>query len=163
MKMLFKTLMVFSLFQSFLHAAPLAIGSPAPQVQAVIDDGTSIDFGEALATGTTLVFFYPKAMTPGCTRQACSLRDAWDELSARDVRIFGVSSDAAETQAAFREKHNLPFTLLADTEGALADAFGKGRWSRQAYIFRDGVLIWRDLKASTSDQAADVLAALDKL
>lgn len=153
--------MIFSFLHNFLSAEALEVGSPAPQINAVTDQGETIDFGAALSKGTTLVFFYPKAMTPGCTKQACSLRDSWDELQAREVRIFGVSSDPAGTQAEFKSKYLLPFTLIADTEGRVSEAFGKGRWSRQAYIFRDGVLVWRDLKASTSEQADDVLAALD--
>jgi peroxiredoxin Q/BCP len=127
------------------------------------DQGTALDLGEALSAGTTLVFFYPKAMTPGCVKQACSLRDGWDELQSRNVSIFGVSSDTAKTQAQFRDKYTLPFTLLADTDGQIADAFSKSRWSRQAYIFKDGILVWRDLKAATSEQATEILAALDEL
>jgi peroxiredoxin Q/BCP len=127
------------------------------------DQGTTLDLGEALSGGTTLVFFYPKAMTPGCVKQACSLRDGWDVLQSRNVSIFGVSSDTAKTQAQFRDKYTLPFTLLADTDGKIADAFSKGRWSRQAYIFKDGILVWRDLTAATSKQATEVLAALDEL
>ena len=132
-------------------------------MQVLTDQGTSLDLGEALSTGTALVFFYPKAMTPGCVKQACSLRDGWDELQARNVSIFGVSSDTAEKQAQFRDKYTLPFTLLADTDGRIADAFSKSRWSRQAYLFRDGILVWRDLKAATSKQATEVLVALDEL
>jgi peroxiredoxin Q/BCP len=127
------------------------------------DQGTTLDLGEALSVGTTLVFFYPKAMTPGCVKQACSLRDGWDVLQSRNVSIFGVSSDTAKTQAQFRDKYTLPFTLLADTDGKIADAFSKGRWSRQAYIFKDGILVWRDLTAATSKQATEILAALDEL
>ena len=127
------------------------------------DQGTALDLGEALSVGTTLVFFYPKAMTPGCVKQACSLRDGWDEFQSRNVSIFGVSSDTAKTQAQFRDKYTLPFTLLADTDGQIADAFSKSRWSRQAYIFEDGILVWRDLKAATSKQATEILAALDEL
>jgi peroxiredoxin Q/BCP len=155
--------MIFSFLHNFLSADPLTIGSPAPHIEATTDQGETLDFGAALSGGTTLVFFYPKAMTPGCTKQACSLRDGWDELQTRKVRVYGVSSDAAQTQAEFRNKHALPFTLIADTQGTVAKAFGKGRWSRQAYLFKDGVLVWRDLKASTSDQADDVLAALDSI
>ena len=127
------------------------------------DQGTALDLGEALSVGTTLVFFYPKAMTPGCVKQACSLRDGWDELQSRNVSIFGVSSDTAKTQAQFRDKYTLPFTLLADTDGKIADAFSKSRWSRQAYIFKDGILVWRDLKAATSTQGTEILASLDQL
>ncbi len=164
MKMLFALVMVFSFITSFLLANSLDLGSPAPQLNVLTDEGITLDLGEALSAGTTLVFFYPKAMTPGCVKQACSLRDGWDELQARDVKIFGVSSnDTAEKQAQFRDKYTLPFTLLADTDGKIADAFSKSRWSRQAYLFRDGILVWRDLMAATSKQATDILAALDEL
>ena len=163
MKEKFVSVMVFSLITSFLSAKSLELGSPAPQLTVLTDQGTAFDLGDALSTGTTLVFFYPKAMTPGCVKQACSLRDGWDELQARDVKILGVSSDTTKTQAQFRDKYTLPFTLLADTDGKIADAFSKGRWSRQAYLFRDGILVWRDLKAATSKQATEVLAALDEL
>ena len=155
--------MVFSFITSFSQANSLELGSPAPVIEVLTDQGTTLDLGEALSTGTTLVFFYPKAMTPGCVKQACSLRDGWDELQARNVSIFGVSSDTAEKQAQFRDKYTLPFTLLADTDGRIADAFSKSRWSRQAYLFKDGILVWRDLKAATSKQAAEVLVALDEL
>ena len=155
--------MIFSFITSFLLANSLELGSPAPQLKVLTDEGITLDLGEALSAGTTLVFFYPKAMTPGCVKQACSLRDGWDELQARDIKIFGVSSDTANTQAQFRDKYALPFTLLADTDGKVADAFSKGRWSRQAYLFKDGILVWRDLTAATSNQATEVLAAIDEL
>jgi peroxiredoxin Q/BCP len=163
MKKRIPLLMIFTFINSFLNAEALEIGSPAPQITAVTEQGRSIHLGEALAQGTTLVFFYPKAMTPGCTQQACSLRDGWEQLQERKVQIFGVSSDAAATQSAFKNKHSLPFTLIADTEGTVCKAFGKNRYSRQAYIFKDGVLVWRDLKAATSEQANEILAALDTL
>lgn len=163
MKKLFALVMIFSLITSFLLADSLEIGSPAPQLKVLTDEGTTLDLGKALSEGTKVVFFYPKAMTPGCVKQACSLRDGWDELQSRNVSIFGVSSDTAKTQAQFRDKYTLPFTLLADTDGQIADAFSKSRWSRQAYIFKDGILVWRDLKAATSEQATEILAALDEL
>ena len=163
MKKLFALVMIFSFITSFLLANSLELGSPAPQLKVLTDEGITLDLGEALSAGTTLVFFYPKAMTPGCVAQACSLRDGWDELQARNVKIFGVSKDTVKTQAQFRDKYTLPFTLLADTDGKIADAFSKGRWSRQAYLFRDGILVWRDLMAATSNQATEVIAALDEL
>ena len=163
MKKLFILIMVFSFITSFSQANSLELGSPAPVIEVLTDQGTTLDLGEALSTGTALVFFYPKAMTPGCVKQACSLRDGWDELQARNVSIFGVSSDTAEMQAQFSDNYTLPVTLLAETDGRIADAFSKSRWSRQAYLFRDGILVWRDLKAATSKQAAEVLVALDEL
>ena len=155
--------MACSIFGVSLFSEPLELGAPAPQVSVADHEGNLIDLGAELGSGTALVFFYPKAHTGGCTQQACSLRDGWDELQARDVKVFGVSSDTAETQASFREKHALPFTLIADTDQIVTKAFGKNRWSRQAYIFKDGVLVWRDLRASTAKQADDVLAALDAM
>ena len=163
MKKLFALVMIFSFITSLLLANSLELGSPAPKLKVFTDQGTTLNLGETLSTGTTLVFFYPKAMTPGCVKQACSLRDGWDELQSRDLRIFGVSSDTVKTQAQFRDKYTLPFTLLADTDGKIADAFSKSRWSRQAYLYKDGILVWRDLKAATSKQASEVIAALDEL
>ena len=162
MKKLFALVMVFSLITSFLLANSLELGSPAPQLKVLTDEGITLDLGEALSAGTTLIFFYPKAMTPGCVKQACSLRDGWDELQARNVQIFGVSKDTVKTQAQFRDKYTLPFTLLADTDRKIANAFSKPM-IRQAYLFKDGILVWRDLMAATSKQATDVLAALDEL
>lgn len=150
-------------FSTLLHADELALGAKAPAVSTLDHEGKKVELGKALSDGTVLVFFYPKAMTPGCTKQACSLRDGWDELQKREVTIYGVSSDTAKTQAEFREKHSLPFTLIADTDKSVANAFGKGRWSRQAYLFKDGVLVWRDLSASTGGQMDDVIKALDEL
>ena len=163
MKKLFALVMIFSFITSLLLANSLELGSPAPKLKVFTDQGTTLNLGETLSTGTTLVFFYPKAMTSGCVKQACSLRDGWDELQSRDLRIFGVSSDTVKTQAQFRDKYTLPFTLLADTDGKIADALSKSRWSRQAYLFKDGILVWRDLKAATSKQASEVIAALDEL
>ncbi len=163
MKTVFLSIMLLTFFNSLLSADPIALGTPAPELTALNDQGETIDLGAELSTGTALVFFYPKAMTPGCTKQACSLRDGWAELQARDVKIFGVSSDTAETQAEFKDRYSLPFSLIADTEGKVSSAFGKGRWSRHAYIFKDGKLAWSDLSAATSKQAEEVLAALDAL
>lgn len=163
MKILLIIGMILSSLFGSLFAAPLEVGASAPQVLTVDDAGNPIDLGKELSEGIVLVFFYPKAFTGGCTKQVCSIRDGWDELSARDLKVYGVSSDPAETQAGFKDKHQLPFTLIADTDQKVADSFGKNRFSRQAYIFKEGILVWRDLSASTANQAKDVLAALDAI
>lgn len=155
--------MIFSLMHSILTAEPITIGTAAPEVVSIDDKGDIIDLGKELSSGTVLVFFYPMALTPGCTKQACSLRDNWDELQSRDVKIFGVSVDKAKTQEKFKNKHSLPFTLIADTDGAVSKAFGKSLRSRHAYIFIDGILAWSDHSAATKKQGEEVLAALDAL
>ena len=103
--------MAISLLANLVSAGTLDIGATAPAVESIDHEGNPIDFGKAMSAGTVLVFFYPKAMTPGCTKQACSLRDGWTELQDCGVTVYGVSSDSLEKQAAFREKHNFPFTL----------------------------------------------------
>ena len=163
MKIYFALIMIFSFIHSILTGEPIAIGTDAPQVVSLDHKGEKIDLGKELSSGTVLVFFYPKALTPGCTKQACSLRDSWEELKSRDVKIFGVSVDTAKTQAEFRNKHSLPFTLIADTDGAVSKACGKSLRSRHAYIFKEGKLVWSDHSAATKKQGEEVLAALDAL
>lgn len=149
------------------NAAALEIGDPVPAVSALDQDGRPVDLAGACEEGYALVYFYPKADTPGCTKQACSLRDSFALLTERGVEVFGVSHDSVAAQKAFQEKYRLPFTLLADTEQAVSGAFGvpsRGEYAaRQAFLFENGKLVWRDLEASTDEQAADVLAALDGL
>ena len=148
-------------------AAPLDVGAPIPDVNGMNQAGQQVSLKSVTAKGFVLIYFYPKADTPGCTAQACSLRDAYQELQEKGVRIFGVSADGVEAQQKFKEKYHLPFELIADKDGKVIAAFGVPRIpvvgfaSRQAYLFKDGVLVWRDLSASTKQQAADVLKVLD--
>jgi peroxiredoxin Q/BCP len=154
-------------------AEPLAVGATAPDVTAVTDEGTPLSLGDVYKKGYTLVYFYPKADTPGCTAQGCSLRDAYEVLLKKGVTVIGVSTDTVEAQKKFREKYHLPFTLLADHDQAVIKAFGVpvkevpvlGTFaSRQAYLIdRNGKIIWCDYKASTKEQADDVLKALAAL
>lgn len=96
------------------------------------------------------------------------MRDANEKLTEKGVKIFGVSRDTVADQKSFAEAQKLPFALIADVDGKVVEAFGvptmgsKGFASRQAYLFRDGKLVWRDLKASTSEQGADVLKAIEE-
>jgi peroxiredoxin Q/BCP len=154
-----------AMFSCNAGAEPLELGAAIPAVAATGQDGAKIELAEAGKSGWVLVYFYPKADTPGCTKQACSLRDSWAELQKKGVKVFGVSLDGVEAQKAFRDKYELPFTLLADEDGKVADAFGVphagGFAKRQAFLFKDGKLSWRDLSAATAKQAADVLAELE--
>lgn len=148
------------------QADPIGTGADLPAVAVPDQDGRPVNLAESAGKGWTLVYFYPKADTPGCTKQACSLRDSFAELTGKGVKVFGASLDDAAAQKAFRDKHRLPFPLLADKEAKLADAFGVphalGFTKRQAFLFKDGKLVWRDLEASTDRQAADVLEWLAK-
>jgi peroxiredoxin Q/BCP len=150
------------------NAEPIDVGAKAPAVAALDQNGKSVDLGALYQTGFVLVYFYPKADTGGCTAQACSLRDDYEKLQNLGVTVVGVSTDDVAAQKAFAEKYHLPFTLLADTGKKVIDGFGvplrgAGFATRQAFLMRNGVVVWRDLTASTAEQAADVLAALAEL
>ncbi len=154
--------LMFNLFGA--KAEELALGAKLPAVTVNDQDSKPVDLAAAGGTGWTLVYFYPKADTPGCTKQACSLRDAYSKLADSGLRVYGVSTDDEKDQKAFQEKFRLPFSLLADKDKKLVEAFGvpttMGYAKRQAFLFRDGVLVWRDLEASTEEQAADVVKAM---
>jgi thioredoxin-dependent peroxiredoxin len=146
---------------------PLDVGQDAPAVEALNQDGELVSLEALYKEGDVLVYFYPRADTPGCTAQACSLRDDFEALTERKVTVVGVSTDDVAAQKAFQEKHQLPFTLLADTERKVVEEFGvptRGAFAtRQAFLIRQGKIVWRDLEASTAEQAADVLKALASL
>jgi thioredoxin-dependent peroxiredoxin len=143
----------------------LKLGDPIPPVTSTDQNGKSVNLAQAAKTGYALVYFYPKAMSPGCTAQACSLRDSYTELQKKGVKVFGVSLDSVEAQKEFEQKDHLPFELLSDADRQVTSAFGvplmKNAFAtRQAYLFKDGKLVWLDTKASTDKQAQDVLAVL---
>lgn len=139
---------------------------PAPEVSGINQDGKTVNFKEVYAKGPTVVFFYPKANTPGCTKQACSLRDAFDELSKQGVQILGVSVDKPEAQKKFINDHKLPFDLVADPEGKVLAAFKVdkmpvvGLATRQCFLIKGGKIVWHDAKASTDKQAEDIKRVL---
>ncbi len=157
----FLTLTAFLAMFSFASAEPLKLGDPAPQVTATTEAGTELAFSDAYSKSPyTLVFFYPKAFTPGCTNQSCSLRDGYEALTKKGVSIIGVSTDSVETQKKFKDEHRLPYTLIADTEKKVVKAFGQSAImfaSRQAYLIKDGKIVYADLKGSTKQQADDIL------
>lgn len=162
-------LSVLGFFGVGAHAEPLGPGAPAPQVTAPDQDGKPVNFSDVYAKGTTLVYFYPKADTGGCTAQACSLRDAYSKLTGEGLQIIGVSHDTAEAQKNFQSKYNLPFTLIADTDGSVAKAFqvdlipASQLTMRQSFIVKDGKVVWNSLKAQTSGHAEEVQTALNSL
>lgn len=141
----------------------------APDVESVDQDGKTVKLSEVYkANPFVIVYFYPKADTPGCTKQGCSLRDANADLAKLGAKVIGVSADTAEAQKKFAEKYTFPFTLLADKEGKVIDAFkvekrANGMASRQCFIIKDGMVVWHDPKGATETQAAEVQAALKEL
>ena len=155
---------LFSLLFGFAQAEPIKVGEKAPVLAAVTDAGTNLDLGETYKKNNyTLVWFYPKALTGGCTKQGCSLRDAAADLKKHGVAVVGVSTDTVEKQKEFKDKNNFPFPLLADTEKKVVKAFGQSATlfaSREAYLIdRTGKVVYYD-KGQTDKQAEMVLAFL---
>jgi thioredoxin-dependent peroxiredoxin len=148
----------------FAQAEPVAVGAKAPVVSGVTDAGDTLNLGDVYAKNDyTLVWFYPKALTGGCTKQGCSLRDASADLKGFGVAVVGVSTDTVEKQKEFKDANNFPFPLIADTEKAVVKAFGQagtGMASREAYLIdRSGKVVYYD-KGQTDQQAEKVLAYL---
>jgi peroxiredoxin Q/BCP len=146
----------------------LKLGDRIPSLTLPDQDGKPLDLAAYGSEGYLLVFFYPKANTPGCTAQACSLRDAETQLKERGVKILGISADKPDSQKKFVTEQSLPYPLIADSESKAIQAFGVegpmfGFARRSAFLFHNGKLVWRDAKASTKDQAEIVLKALDTL
>jgi thioredoxin-dependent peroxiredoxin len=161
----FLPISIFLAMFSFSSGAPLKQGDSAPLVGGVIDDGTTLNLGDVYKKNNyTLVWFYPAALTGGCTAQGCSLRDAAADLTKKGVAVVGVSTDTVAKQKEFKDKNNFPFPLIADTEKKVGKAFGQaetGRASREAYLIdRSGKIVYYD-KGQTDKQAEMVLAFLN--
>ena len=112
----------------------LQVGDKAPAVLGVNQDGKEIMLSD-FAGKKIVLYFYPKDSTPGCTAQACSLRDNYSELQKAGYEVIGVSADSASSHQKFIAKQNLPFNLIADTETKLSEVFGtwgeKSMYGRQ--------------------------------
>lgn len=146
-------------------------GSPAPPFSLTSDEGDVVSLA-ALRGRPIVLYFYPRDDTPGCTTQACGIRDAWADFEAAGAVVLGVSPDGEASHARFRAKYELPFTLLADPDHTTAEAYGvwvEKRNYGKTYmgiehstfvIDADGNVskVMRRVKPDT--HAADVLAAL---
>ena len=102
----------------------LTKGAVAPDFTLTNQDEQQVNLSQLLKTNRVLVYFYPKAMTPGCTVQACGLRDTQQQLQDKGVTVVGISTDSPARLKKFAERDNLNFTLLADEDHKVADAYG---------------------------------------
>jgi peroxiredoxin Q/BCP len=146
-------------------------GTPAPEFELQSDAGETVELA-GLRGKPVVLYFYPKDDTPGCTTQACGIRDAYGEFEAAGAVVLGVSPDSEASHVEFREKFGLPFTLLADTDHRVAEAYGvwveKKNYGktymgveRSTFVIdADGIVkrVLRKVKPET--HADDVLAAL---
>jgi len=98
-------------------------GLPAPDFTLTADDGSAVSLS-SLKGKPVVLYFYPRDDTPGCTTQACGIRDAWGEFERSGAVVLGVSPDGEASHVRFRQRYDLPFTLLADPDHATAEAYG---------------------------------------
>ncbi|MBN3910975.1 MAG: peroxiredoxin [Nostoc sp. NMS1] len=142
---------------------PLAVGTDAPAFTAKDTNGNTVSLSD-FAGKTVVLYFYPKDDTPGCTKQACSFRDAKSEYQGKDVVVLGVSADDEVSHQAFTQKYNLNFPLLADSDKSLITAFdvdGGGYAKRVTYVIDPkGKITHVDTAVNTTTHASDILAAL---
>ena len=143
----------------------LKIGDKMPDFEVVDQDGNQVSSKDLIGK-KTVVYFYPKDNTSGCTAEACSIRDNYESLVAKGYNVIGVSKDSAASHRKFREKYDLPFTLLSDTSTQMLQAFGA--WGekkmygktvmgtiRRTFIFdEEGILTRIIEKVDTKNHAA---------
>lgn len=156
---------VVAFLLSTTKADPLPTGAAAPAIKSVDEEGKEFDLGEAYKKGLTLVYFYPKASTPGCTKEACALRDNWEAVQKAGVQVIGVSMDKPAAQKAFKTEQKLPFTLLADEKGDVVKGFGVammrlGLPTRQSFLVKEGKIVWHDPKVDPATHLDNVLKAV---
>jgi peroxiredoxin Q/BCP len=101
----------------------LKAGDKAPDFTLPDQDGNAFSLHTLLGGGPVVLYFYPADFTPGCTKEACSIRDMHDEIAAAGMRVVGVSPQDANSHAQFRDKHGLPFTLVADPDKVAVQAY----------------------------------------
>lgn len=149
--------------------ATLKTGEKAPDFKSVDQDGKKVSLSDFKGKKLVL-YFYPKDNTPGCTDEACSLRDGYSELKSKGYEVIGVSADSEKSHTGFIAKHNLPFRLLADTNKDLLkayDAWGEKKMYGKSYegvlrktfvISEDGIIEKIFEKVKTKDHANQVLS-----
>lgn len=146
----------------------LKIGDRMPDFEVVDQDGNKVSSKDLIGK-RTIVYFYPKDNTSGCTAEACNLRDNYEALTAQGYNVIGVSKDSAASHRKFADKYELPFTLLSDTSTQMLQAFGA--WGekkmygktvmgtiRRTFIFdADGILERIIEKVDTKNHASQIL------
>ena len=147
-------------------------GKPAPDFELETDTGEVVTLSQFQGSPVVL-YFYPRDDTPGCTAQACGIRDAWGELERAGAVVLGVSPDSPKSHAKFREKYSLPFTLLADEGHEVADTYGT--WVQKKFMGKEYMGVERSTfvvdaegklakvmrRVKPDEHADDVLAALN--
>src|SRR5436309_1218245 len=162
-----KALLILWLTGSVAMSAEMPkVGEKAPDFSAAASDGTTVKLKDVVGKGNIVLYFYPKDDTPGCTKEACGIRDTIADLKGLDAIVFGVSFDSVESHKKFIEKYKLPFVLLADTDKSVAKAYGiatdeSKTAPRVTFIIdKAGKIAYVNPKVNAANHAAEVRTAL---
>ena len=148
-----------------------AIGTMAPDFELATDSGTTVKLSE-LRGKRVILYFYPKDDTSGCTVQACGFRDNYPQIEEKNAVVLGISPDGVKSHAKFKSKFELPFTLLADVEHAVAESYGvwveKSMYGRKYMgiershfiIDEEGKIVDAQVKVKPADSVLKAVAAL---
>jgi peroxiredoxin Q/BCP len=136
------------------------VGKPAPDFTGKAQDGSSVHLA-ALKGKRVVVYFYPKDETPGCTKEACSFRDAWQDIAKTGAVLIGISADSAESHKDFVAHYKLPFLLLSDPDGKIGGSYGvpfEGHHQRQTFVIgTDGNVAKAYRKVDVTVHASQIL------
>ena len=148
------------------HAA-LKVGDLAPDVSAPLSDGTTFHMKEWLAKAPLVLYFYPKDDTPGCTKEACAIRDDFGAFRNLNATVVGSSFDSIKSHQDFIKKYNLPFPLIADEEKTVAKAFkvSAGLFAKRAtfIIGKDGKILYVNPSVDPKTHSQEIRDVLSKI
>lgn len=179
-------LLLLTATPAYAQDVVLNVGDEAPAFEGVTADGETWRSSDVIGDRLLVVYFYPAAMTGGCTKQACAFRDDRTKLTELGAEVVGISGDRVEGLQVFKKAHRLNFPLLSDAEGAIARAFGvpvrdggevtqtvdgetvtltrdvtTARWT--FIIDRDGTIVYRDTEVDAAGDSQAVIAAIERL
>ncbi|MFX1319620.1 MAG: peroxiredoxin [Promethearchaeota archaeon] len=143
------------------------VGQVAPNFVGITDDDSKLELN-SLKGNIVVLYFYPKAYTPGCTKEACSFRDNMIRLTGMGVKVVGVSTDSVKRQAGFKVKHELSFPLIADADKKIVELYGvkgiAGIAKRVTFLLdREGVIQFIWPKVNVTGHVDEIIAKIEEL
>jgi peroxiredoxin Q/BCP len=148
--------MIASMLAMLLGATSLKVGDRAPDFTLLDQDGKPVTLSAALKSGPVILAFYPKAFTPGCTRQNSNFRDHYAEVEKQGGQVLGISTDSVETQKRFKAEYKLPYPLLSDPDGKVARAYS-GTVPVVGYANRANFVVGADGKIEKIIEGSDAI------
>jgi len=147
--------------------AAVKVGDEAPDFTAPATDGTNLHLKSVIGTSPIVLYFYPKDNTPGCTKEACGIRDSFGAFRNLNATVYGVSYDSIDSHKKFIADHQLPFVLISDSDHKIAKAYGADGLvfaKRMTFIIdKSGKIAWIDPSVDPSKHSQELQDALKKL